>query len=38
MAIPELKQMAAAVRCDIIEMITTANAGHPAAPFLLPTS
>ena len=29
MTIPELKQMAAAIRCDIIEMITTANAGHP---------
>ncbi len=29
MTIPELKNMAAAVRCDIIEMITTANAGHP---------
>ncbi|MGC9468503.1 MAG: transketolase [Anaerolineae bacterium] len=29
MSIEELKQMAVAVRCDIIEMITTAQAGHP---------
>ena len=29
MTIPELKQMAAAIRCDIIDMITTAKAGHP---------
>jgi len=29
MTVPELKKMAAAIRCDIIEMITTANAGHP---------
>jgi transketolase len=29
MSVSELKQMAAAIRCDIIEMITAANAGHP---------
>lgn len=29
MPIEELKAMAATIRCDIIEMITTANAGHP---------
>lgn len=29
MNIPELKQMAATIRCDIIDMICTANAGHP---------
>ncbi|MFO7461997.1 MAG: hypothetical protein R6X07_15375, partial [Desulfatiglandales bacterium] len=29
MSIQELKVMAATIRCDIIEMITTANAGHP---------
>ena len=29
MSIEELKQMAATIRCDIIEMICTAQAGHP---------
>jgi transketolase len=29
MTIPELKRMAATIRCDIIDMITMANAGHP---------
>ena len=29
MSVNELKQMAAAIRCDIIEMICTAGAGHP---------
>jgi transketolase len=29
MSIEELKAMAMTIRCDIIEMITTANAGHP---------
>jgi len=29
MSIKELKQMAAVIRCDIIDMICTANAGHP---------
>ena len=29
MDVEELKQMAATIRCDIIEMICTANAGHP---------
>ncbi|NDJ75824.1 MAG: transketolase [Chloroflexi bacterium] len=29
LTIPELEQMAATVRCDIIEMITEAQAGHP---------
>ncbi len=29
MSVEELKQMAATVRCDIIEMICTAEAGHP---------
>lgn len=29
MSIEELKQMAVAIRCDIIEMICTAAAGHP---------
>jgi transketolase len=29
MSIQELKTMAATIRCDIIDMITTANAGHP---------
>ena len=29
MTIPELKQMAATIRCDIIDMICAANAGHP---------
>jgi len=29
MSIEELKAMASTIRCDIIEMITTANAGHP---------
>jgi transketolase len=29
MSIEELKKMATTIRCDIIEMITTANAGHP---------
>ena len=29
MSVDELKQMAATVRCDIIEMICTAEAGHP---------
>ena len=29
MSISELKNMAATVRCDIIDMIHTANAGHP---------
>jgi len=29
MSIEELKAMATTIRCDIIEMITTANAGHP---------
>ncbi len=29
MSIEELKQMAAVIRCDIIDMICTANAGHP---------
>ena len=29
MSIEELKAMATTVRCDIIDMITTANAGHP---------
>ena len=29
MTVRQLKQMAATIRCDIIEMITAANAGHP---------
>jgi transketolase len=29
MSVDELKQMAVAIRCDIIEMIASANAGHP---------
>ena len=29
MSVDELKQMAAVIRCDIIEMICTAGAGHP---------
>jgi len=29
MSIEELKAMATTIRCDIIDMITTANAGHP---------
>jgi transketolase len=29
MTVRELKAMAAVIRCDIIEMITAANAGHP---------
>jgi len=29
MSIEELKNMAAIIRCDIIDMICTANAGHP---------
>ena len=29
MSIEELKQMAVTIRCDIIEMIATAKAGHP---------
>ena len=29
MSIKELKRMAAVIRCDIIDMICTANAGHP---------
>jgi transketolase len=29
MTVEELKQMAATIRCDIIEMICTAKAGHP---------
>jgi len=29
MSIEELKAIATTIRCDIIEMITTANAGHP---------
>jgi transketolase len=29
MSIDELKQMAATIRCDIIDMICTAEAGHP---------
>ncbi len=29
MSVEELKQMAATIRCDIIEMICTAGAGHP---------
>jgi transketolase len=29
MSIDELKQMAAVIRCDIIDMICTAEAGHP---------
>ena len=29
MSVDELKHMAAAIRCDIIEMICTAGAGHP---------
>ena len=29
MSIDELKQMAATIRCDIIDMICTAAAGHP---------
>lgn len=29
MSIEELKTMATTIRCDIIDMITTANAGHP---------
>ena len=29
MSVDELKQMAATIRCDIIEMICTAEAGHP---------
>lgn len=29
MSLDELKQMAATIRCDIIEMICTAEAGHP---------
>ena len=29
MSVEELKQMAATIRCDIIEMICTAEAGHP---------
>ncbi|NNL76001.1 MAG: transketolase, partial [Desulfobacterales bacterium] len=29
MSIKELEQMAATIRCDIIEMICTAQAGHP---------
>lgn len=29
MSVDELKQMASAIRCDIIEMICTAGAGHP---------
>jgi len=29
MSIPELETMAATIRCDIIEMICTAQAGHP---------
>ena len=29
MSVKELKQMAATIRCDIIEMICTAQAGHP---------
>jgi transketolase len=29
MSVEELKQMAATIRCDIIEMICTAAAGHP---------
>ena len=29
LSIPDLVRMAATIRCDIIEMITTAQAGHP---------
>jgi len=29
MSVDELKQMAATIRCDLIEMICTAEAGHP---------
>ena len=29
MSVDELKQMAATIRCDIIDMICTAEAGHP---------
>jgi transketolase len=29
MSVPELEQMAATIRCDVIEMICTAQAGHP---------
>ena len=29
MSIEDLKTMAATIRCDIIEMICTAKAGHP---------
>ena len=29
MSVDELKQMAATIRCDIIEMICKAEAGHP---------
>jgi transketolase len=29
MSVEDLKKMAATIRCDIIEMICTANAGHP---------
>ena len=29
MSVDELKQMAAVIRCDIIEMICMAGAGHP---------
>ena len=29
MSIEELEKMAVAVRCDIIDMICTASAGHP---------
>jgi transketolase len=29
MSVEELKQMAATIRCDIIEMVCTATAGHP---------
>ena len=38
MSIDELKQMAATIRCDIIDMICTAEAGHPADRCLLQTS
>lgn len=29
MSVEELEQMAVTIRCDIIEMIATAKAGHP---------
>ena len=29
LSVPDLIRMASVIRCDIIEMITTAQAGHP---------